>query len=49
MDNKKFKVALKAGFGAFVGFIAGIIMKLTVAIILSFFFFREVIRYFINN
>lgn len=49
LDNKEFKVALKAGFGAFVGFIAGIIMKLTVAIILSFFFFREVIRYFINN
>ncbi|HML63597.1 MAG TPA: DUF456 domain-containing protein [Dysgonomonas sp.] len=49
LDNKEFSVALKAGFGAFVGFLAGIIMKLVVAIILSFFFFREVVRYFINN
>lgn len=49
LDNKEFSVALKAGFGAFIGFLAGIIMKLVVAIILSFFFFREVVRYFINN
>lgn len=48
LDNKEFKVALKAGFGAFIGFLAGIVMKLTVAIILSFFFFREVYRYFFS-
>ncbi|MDR2947823.1 MAG: DUF456 domain-containing protein [Prevotella sp.] len=47
LDNKEFKVALKAGFGAFIGFLAGTLMKLIVAIILSFYFFREVFRYFI--
>ncbi|NDV94211.1 DUF456 domain-containing protein [Dysgonomonas sp. 521] len=45
LDNKEFNVALKAGFGAFVGFLTGIVMKLVVSITLSFFFFREVYRY----
>lgn len=45
LDNKEFSVALKAGFGAFMGFLAGTLMKLVVAIALSFFFFREVYRY----
>jgi uncharacterized protein YqgC (DUF456 family) len=45
LDNKEFSVALKAGFGAFMGFLAGTLMKLVVAITLSFFFFREVYSY----
>jgi uncharacterized protein YqgC (DUF456 family) len=42
IDNKEFGAALKAGFGAFLGFIAGTLMKLAVAIILAFYFFKEV-------
>jgi uncharacterized protein YqgC (DUF456 family) len=38
MNNKE---ALRAGFGAFLGFVAGTIMKLSVSLILSFFFLRE--------
>ncbi|MDR0823853.1 MAG: DUF456 domain-containing protein [Prevotella sp.] len=49
LDNKEFPVALKAGFGAFVGFLAGTVIKLAVASVLSFYFFREVIRYFLND
>lgn len=41
IDNKEMNVALKAGFGALIGFLAGTLMKLIVAFILSFFFFRE--------
>lgn len=41
-DDKEFKEALKAGLGAFAGFLAGTVMKLVVAIILSFYFFKEV-------
>lgn len=41
-DEKEFKDALKAGFGAFVGFLTGTLMKLVVAAILSFYFFKEV-------
>lgn len=43
IDGKEFNVALKAGFGAFLGFLAGIFVKLVVAIILGFYFFKEVI------
>lgn len=42
-DNKETSVALKAGFGAFLGFVAGTLMKLVVALILSFYFFKELI------
>lgn len=48
LDNKELKIALKAGAGAFVGFLAGTLIKLIVAITLSFYFFREVFRYFTN-
>ncbi|WP_029905010.1 DUF456 domain-containing protein [Prevotella sp. 10(H)] len=41
IDEKEFKVALKAGFGAFLGFMAGTIIKLVVAFILAFYFFKE--------
>ncbi len=42
LDEKEFKIALKAGFGAFLGFITGIIIKLIIAGILAFYFFKEV-------
>jgi len=43
IDKKEPKVALKAGFGAFLGFVAGTIMKLTVGVILAYCFFKELI------
>ena len=43
IDNKEFNVAIKAGFGAFIGFLTGTFVKLIVAIILGFYFFKEVI------
>ncbi|MBK5720268.1 DUF456 domain-containing protein [Dysgonomonas sp. Marseille-P4677] len=48
MDEKEFKIALKAGLGAFLGFVAGTIMKLVVAIVLAFYFFKEIIYILIN-
>lgn len=42
IDKKESKVALKAGFGAFAGFITGTVIKLIVAAMLAFYFFKEV-------
>lgn len=44
IDNKELSVAAKAGFGAFLGFLAGTLMKLVVALILTFYFFKELIN-----
>ena len=41
IDDKEPKAALKAGFGAFIGFVAGTVMKLAVAIILAIYFLKE--------
>lgn len=43
MGGKDSSTALRSGFGSFIGFIAGTIMKLTTSIILAFYFFRAVI------
>ena len=44
-DGKKIDTAIKSGFGSFIGLLAGIIIKLVIAVILAFYFFKE----FINN
>ena len=46
-DDKQFTQALKAGTGAFLGFIGGVIMNLVVAIILTFTFFKAIILSFL--
>lgn len=43
IDNKEMKVALKAGLGAFVGFVAGTFLQVVVALVLTFFFIKEVL------
>lgn len=47
IDNKEINVALKAGFGAFLGFLTGTLLKLIVAIILSFYYFKELFSSYI--
>lgn len=43
LDDRNGKEALKAGFGAFVGFLAGTIVQLVVALIMTAWFVKEVI------
>jgi len=43
IDGKDTQAALRSGFGSFIGFIAGTVMKLTVSVIMAFYFFRAVI------
>lgn len=43
IDDKDVKVALKAGLGAFVGFLAGTFLQVVVALVLTFFFIKEVL------
>ncbi len=43
IDDKDVKVALKAGLGAFVGFLAGTFLQVLVALVLTFFFIKEVL------
>lgn len=40
LDDKPFDIALKAGFGAFIGFVAGTLAKLIVALVLTFYFLQ---------
>lgn len=42
IDDKDFKPAIKAGVGSFVGFMAGTVMQLVVAIIMALLFAKEV-------
>lgn len=46
LDEKEGKQALKAGFGAFVGFVAGTLMQLVVAIIMALWFLKEVVTFY---
>lgn len=43
LDKKEVKDALKAGLGAFVGFLAGTLLQVVVALILTFIFVKELI------
>jgi len=49
MDGKESEEALHSAVGSFMGFAAGIIMKLTVSIILIFVFVKEIWIYVINH
>ncbi|MFH1119334.1 MAG: DUF456 domain-containing protein [Bacteroidota bacterium] len=42
IEGKDVQAALRSGFGSFIGFIAGTVMKLTVSVIMAFYFFRAV-------
>jgi hypothetical protein len=41
--GKDTRVALRSGFGSFIGFVAGTVMKLAVSVILAFYFFKAII------
>jgi len=41
--GKKLNEAFRAGFGSFIGFITGTLMKLVLSVILAFYFFKELI------
>lgn len=43
IDNKTAGKAIKAGFGAFIGFVAGTLMQIVVALILAYYFIKEVV------
>ncbi|MCO4293790.1 DUF456 domain-containing protein [Solitalea sp. MAHUQ-68] len=40
-DNKDFNKALRSGWGAFLGFIAGTVMKMAVCIVFTFYFIKD--------
>ena len=43
IEGKGIQAALRSGFGSFIGFVAGTVMKLTVSLIMAFYFFRAII------
>ncbi|MGF7139049.1 DUF456 domain-containing protein [Roseimarinus sediminis] len=43
MDGKEGNAALRSGFGAFVGFLGGTLLKLVTAGMITFYFFKELI------
>lgn len=49
IDNKEISVALKAGFGSFLGFLAGTLVKLLIALVLTVYFIAQVITSYISG
>lgn len=43
ISGKDTQAALRSGFGSFIGFVAGTVMKLAVSVIMAFYFFRAII------
>lgn len=43
LNGKDSSTALRAGFGSFIGFLAGVVMKLSVSIALTYHFFKVII------
>lgn len=43
IGGKDTLAALRSGFGSFIGFVAGTVMKLAVSVIMAFYFFRAII------
>lgn len=41
--GKDFNLSLRAGFGSFIGFLAGTLMKLAVSLIMTFYFIKAII------
>ncbi len=48
MNGKESEEALRSAFGSFVGFVAGTLMKLSVSLILTFVFIKEIWIYAFN-
>jgi len=46
MTGQNSDKAFRAAWGSFIGFLAGTLMKLTVAIIITFYYIKEIIIYF---
>lgn len=44
IDGKEGNAALRSGFGAFMGFLGGTLLKLVTAGMITFYFFKELIR-----
>lgn len=43
IDNKDIRSAFRAGFGSFIGFLAGSLIKLVASILLAYYFFKNAI------
>lgn len=48
ISGKDERTAIKAGFGSFLGFLTGILFKLTVSVLITFYFIREIFLYWFS-